>query len=46
LNDSHFDAKVENLGRAMRDLNVTENLIVEVAAIVETTRYDVLNKQR
>ncbi|MDO9204964.1 group 1 truncated hemoglobin [Methylotenera sp.] len=46
LNDSHFDATVQNLGRAMRDLNVTENLIVEVAAIVETTRYDVLNKQR
>lgn len=44
LNDSHFDATVENLGRAMRDLNVPENLIAEVAAIVETTRNDVLNK--
>lgn len=44
LNDSHFDATVENLGRAMRNLNVPENLTAEIIAIVETTRSDVLNK--
>jgi hemoglobin len=44
LNDTHFDAVVENLGATLRELGVTEDLIGEVAAIAETTRDDVLSK--
>jgi hemoglobin len=44
LNDSHFDAVVENLGATLRDLGVAENLIVQVAALAETTRNDVLGR--
>ncbi|MDP3683438.1 MAG: group 1 truncated hemoglobin [Ignavibacteria bacterium] len=44
LNDAHFDATVENLVRAMRNLKVPESLIVEVVAVVETTRNDALDK--
>lgn len=42
LNDSHFDATVENLVTALRDLNVPEDIIGEVGAVLETTRNDVL----
>jgi len=44
LNDSHFDAVVENLGATLKELGVTDELIGEVAAIAETTRNDVLGK--
>ena len=44
LNDSHFDAVVENLGATLKELNVPDNLIAQVAAIAETTRNDVLGK--
>ncbi|SCA64239.1 Group 1 truncated hemoglobin [Chlamydiales bacterium SCGC AG-110-P3] len=44
LNDMHFDAVVENLANTLRELNVTEDLIGEVAAITETTRNDVLGR--
>ena len=44
LNDSHFDAVVENLGATLTELNVPQALIAEVAALCETTRNDVLNK--
>ncbi len=44
LNDSHFDAVVENLGSTLKELNVPEGLIAQVAAIAETTRNDVLGK--
>jgi hemoglobin len=44
LNDSHFDAVVENLGATLKELNVPDNLISQVAAIAETTRNDVLGK--
>jgi hemoglobin len=44
LNDSHFDAVVENLGATLKELNVPANLIAQVAAIAETTRKDVLGK--
>ncbi len=44
LNDSHFDAVVENLGATLKELGVTDDLIGEVAAIAETTRNDVLGK--
>jgi hemoglobin len=44
LNDSHFDAVVENLGATLTELNVPAELIAEAAAICETTRNDVLCK--
>lgn len=44
LNDTHFDAIKENLASTLQELNVPANLIAEAAAIVESTRNDVLNK--
>ncbi len=44
LNDSHFDAVVQNLVAALQELNVPAELIAEVGAICETTRNDVLGK--
>jgi hemoglobin len=42
LNDSHVDAVIEDLGATLRELNVAEDLIAQVAAIAESTRNDVL----
>ncbi len=44
LNDSHFDAVVENLGATLKELGVADALIAQVAAVAETTRNDVLGK--
>ena len=44
LNDSHFDAVVENLASTLKELNVADELINEVAAIAESVRNDVLGK--
>jgi hemoglobin len=44
LDDSHFDAVVEDLGATLKELNVPANLIAQVAAIAETTRSDVLGR--
>ena len=44
LNDSHFDAVMENLGATLTELNVPGELIAEAAAIAESTRNDVLGK--
>jgi hemoglobin len=44
LNDSHFDAVVENLGATLKELKVPDNLIAKVAAIAESTRSDVLGR--
>lgn len=44
LNDSHFDAVVEDLGATLKELGVADDLIGEVAAVAETTRTDVLGK--
>jgi hemoglobin len=44
LNDSHFDAVVENLGATLEELNVPQELINEVVDICETTRNDVLGR--
>jgi hemoglobin len=44
LNDSHFDAVVENLGATLKELNVSDKLIGQVAAVAETTRNDVLGR--
>ncbi len=44
LNDSHFDAVVEDLAATLKELNVADNLIAQVATIAETTRNDVLGR--
>ncbi len=44
LNDTHFDAVVENLGATLTELNVPGELIAQAAAIVESTRAAVLSK--
>ena len=44
LNDSHFDAVVENLGATLKELKVPDHLIAQVGAICESTRKDVLGK--
>lgn len=44
LDDSHFDAVVEQLVATLEELNVPQELITEVVAICETTRSDVLGK--
>ncbi len=44
LNDSHFDAVVENLAASLTELGVSSELIGEVAAIAESIRDDVLCK--
>ncbi len=44
LNDSHFDAVMENLGATLKELNVPDRLIAQAAAIAESTRKDVLGK--
>ena len=44
LNDSHFDAVAENLVKSLQELNVPQEHIDEVVAVVESTRNDVLCK--
>lgn len=44
LNDSHFDAVVENLAAVLTDLGVPAPLIGEVATIAESVRGDVLGR--
>lgn len=44
LNDTHFDAVMENLGATLKELNVPDELIAEAAAIAESTRSDVLGR--
>lgn len=44
LNDSHFDAVIENLGATLKDMGVSDDLIGEVAALAETTRESVLGR--
>lgn len=44
LNDSHFDAVLEDLGATLVELKVPDELIQEAAKIAESTRADVLGK--
>ena len=44
LNDTHFDAVMENLAATLQELNVPAELITEAAAIAESTRNDVLSR--
>lgn len=45
LNDTHFDAVIENLGATLTELNVPEELIGQAAAIAESTREAVLGRE-
>ena len=44
LNDSHFDAVLDDLGSALREIGVADDMVAEVLAVAETTRADVLNR--
>jgi hemoglobin len=45
MNDTHFDQVMKLLGDTLTELQVPLTLIKEAAAIAESTRKDVLNKQ-
>lgn len=42
LDDTHVDAVIELLGATLKELNVPEHLIAQIAAVAESTRDDVL----
>lgn len=44
LDDSHFNAVMDNLSTTLSELNVPQALIDQVAAIAESTRNDVLGR--
>ncbi|WP_227816135.1 group I truncated hemoglobin [Nitrogeniibacter aestuarii] len=44
LNDSHFDAVVDDLATTLKELGVSDELIGEVALVAESIRDDVLCK--
>jgi len=44
LNDSHFDAVVEDLAASLKELGVSDALIGEVAGVAQSIRDDVLCK--
>jgi hemoglobin len=44
LNDSHFDAVVENLVATLKELGVTDDRIGEVAKVLGPTRNDILSR--
>ena len=44
LDDSHFNAVVEDLGATLKEMGVSDELIGQVAAVAETTREAVLGR--
>lgn len=44
LSDEHFDAVLEDLGIALKELGVADEMIAGAVATAETTRDDVLNR--
>ncbi len=44
LDDTHVDAVIENLGATLKELNVPDELIAEVASVAESVRDDVLGR--
>ncbi|CAN7463356.1 group 1 truncated hemoglobin [Trinickia sp. LjRoot230] len=44
LNDSHFDAVIENLSMTLSELGIRNELIDEVKLVAESVRLDVLNR--
>ncbi|KAK9762924.1 hypothetical protein K7432_010855 [Basidiobolus ranarum] len=45
LTDDHFDAVIDDLGKALRDFEVSEESISKVVAVAETTRDDVVGRK-
>jgi hemoglobin len=46
LNDSHFNAIGENLVKTLEELNVPQHVIKQIGAIAESTREDVLGRNK
>lgn len=46
MNDGHVDAVIERLGETLRELGVSDAKIAQVAAVAESVRDDVLNRDR
>jgi hemoglobin len=44
LNDSHFDAVLENFASTLKELGVNDELISQAASVAESVRDDVLGK--
>lgn len=44
LNDSHFDAVVENLGATLKELGASDEIVGQVAKTAESVREDVLGR--
>ncbi|KAK9764116.1 hypothetical protein K7432_008656 [Basidiobolus ranarum] len=44
LTDDHFDAVIDDLGKALRDFDVSDEIIAKVVAVAETTRDDVVGR--
>lgn len=44
LSEGDFDAVLENLGAALQELNVPEDLIARAAAVAMSVKDDVLNQ--
>lgn len=44
MDDTHFDAIVENLGATLKDMGVADELISQVAAIAGSTREAVMGR--
>ncbi|ORY02018.1 hypothetical protein K493DRAFT_312201 [Basidiobolus meristosporus CBS 931.73] len=44
LKDEHFDAVIDDLGKALRDFDVSDEIIAKIVAVAETTRDDVLGR--
>ena len=44
LNDSHFDAVLDDLTKTLKELNVSDNLIQEAVKIADSVRNDVLGR--
>jgi hemoglobin len=44
LNDGHVDAVIENLGATLAELGVSDDKIARVAALANSVRDDVLNR--
>ena len=44
LNETHFDAVMENLGATLKELNVPDELIAEAASVAMSVKNDVLNR--
>ncbi|MBI4851214.1 MAG: group 1 truncated hemoglobin [Acidobacteria bacterium] len=44
LNDSHVDAVIELLAQTLRELNIPQEVVQQIANVAESTRNDVLSR--